>query len=83
MQAIRTRYHGPTNTRGSSFSAQCEGGRVVVPYDYALNTDENHLKAARALCAKLGWHDVTEGGVFQNDYYWHAVPRAPREEVAA
>ena len=71
MQAIRTRYHGPGNVRGSRFSAQCEARRVYVSYDYALGSDENHEAAMRAMCAKLGWDaDRMIGGVFGNDYYW-------------
>ena len=71
MQAIRTRYHGPGNVRGSRFSAQCEAGRVYVPYDYALNSEKNHEAAMRAICAKIGWNaDMRIGGVFENDYYW-------------
>jgi hypothetical protein len=79
MQAIRTRYHGPTNSKGSRFSAQCEAGRIYVPYDYALNSDENHEAAAKALAKKLGWdtdrYPPMAGGVFDNDYYWVFVER--------
>lgn len=74
MQAIRTRYHGPGNVRGSRFSAQCEAGRIYVDCDYALDSDENHKRAAETLAAKLGWIGVNYppmvGGVFGNDYYW-------------
>lgn len=30
MQAIETRYHGPTNTRGARVSARCEAGRITL-----------------------------------------------------
>ena len=47
---IRTRYHGPTNARGSRISATTiSGQRVYVPYDHALSTEENHDTAAREL----------------------------------
>lgn len=58
MQAIHTKYHGPTNSRGSRFTARAERGRVSVPYDYSKNSDENHKAAARALCEKFAAEDV-------------------------
>lgn len=71
MQAIRTRYHGPTNVRGSRFSAQCEAGRIYVPYDHSLSLSENHAAAARALADKLDWRKTPlYGGEFQHDQYW-------------
>lgn len=73
MQAIRTRYHGATNTRGSRISAQCEAGRIYVPYNYSLNAFGNHADAAVTLLRKLGWPGTYAGGCFGNDYYWTAV----------
>lgn len=55
MQAITTRYLGPTNHRPSRIIAQCNAGRLVVSWDYALNIEDNHGAAAQALIAKLGW----------------------------
>lgn len=56
MKAIRTKYHGPTDTRGSRISATDEdGNRVSISYDHAKNTDGNHDAAALALCAEMGW----------------------------
>jgi hypothetical protein len=55
MQTIRTRYHSASNVKGSRFSAQCEAGRIYVPYNHALNLDENHMEAARQLIAP--WSD--------------------------
>lgn len=57
MQAIETRYYGPTNFRGSRIRATCEAGTVTVSYDYALDLEENHDAAARALIRKLKWTD--------------------------
>ena len=54
-QAIETRFLGPTTARGSRVSARCDAGRIVVPWDHALNPVENHAAAARALAVKLGW----------------------------
>lgn len=55
MQAIITKYFGPTNSRGSRLVAKCEAGSITVPYDHALDTEGNHRAAAKALCNKLGW----------------------------
>lgn len=61
-QAIVTRYHGPTNTRGSRISAQYAGGRIYVAYDHALSPEGNHAAAAATLAASLGWAGRMIGG---------------------
>ncbi len=66
MKAIRTRYAGPANTRGSRIIATAEGGprphRIVVPYDHG--SDNPHADAAAALCRSLGWSGtLVEGGL--------------------
>ncbi len=64
MQSIETRYHGPTNTRGSKISATASGNgkRVYVSYDHALNGDENHKAAALKLMEALDWRGRYVGG---------------------
>lgn len=74
MQAIRTKYHGPTDTKCSRISAQCEAGRIYVSYDHALNIEGNHKAACDALVKKLGWNtdhyaDMV-GGEFDGATYW-------------
>lgn len=73
MQAIKTKYHGPTNSKGSRISASCEAGRIYMPYNHALGLYENHATAAALLIEKLGWgaHQYV-GGQFEHDYYWCA-----------
>lgn len=67
--SITTRYHGPTNYRGSRVigtgpaltSDDARDGRytrATVSYDSGLDTDANHRRAADAVVAKLraaGW----------------------------
>ena len=65
MQAIITKYIGPTNTRGSRCKASAEAGSITVEWDDALNSEENHAAAARALVAKLGWVRVSKDMWFQ------------------
>ena len=56
MKAIVTKFHGPTDFKGSRYSATAEGvGRVILQTDFALNSDENHERVARALADKYGW----------------------------
>jgi len=51
--AITTKYHGPSNVKGSRISARCAGGSVTLPWDHALSTEENHRNAAHRLCMKM------------------------------
>ena len=62
MQAIVTKYLGPTDRLGSRFKATAVGGSVTVSYNYSLGTDANHKAAAAALMAKLGWKGSMEMG---------------------
>lgn len=62
MQAIVTKYHGPTNTRGARISAKAQAGRLSVPYDSALSTDGNHVRAASIFAARFGWSGKIVGG---------------------
>lgn len=61
-QAIETRYLGPTNHRGSRVKASAQAGSVIIHWDDALNTDDNHEAAAMALCRKYGWKGSLIGG---------------------
>ena len=73
MQAIRTRYIGPSNVKGSRIQAKCEGGSIYVGYDHALDIEDNHRAACEALSKKLQWDStgsIIYGGVFDRDYYW-------------
>lgn len=71
MQAIRTRYHGCTNAKGSRISARGESGTVYVHYDHALGLEENHRAACDAYRRKVGWQDLQSmvGGTFAHDMY--------------
>ena len=70
MQAIRTRYHGPTNIKGSRISAKCEARTIYVGYDHALNIEENHRAACRELKRVMQWGGDMVGGNFDGDWYW-------------
>lgn len=55
MQAVRTKYYGPTNSRGSRIKAEAQAGARWMEWDDALNHDENHQRAACAYANALGW----------------------------
>lgn len=63
MQAIITKYHGPSNVKGSRVSATCQAGRVMIEWSDALNSANNHRSAAMALCLKLNWDGEWLSGV--------------------
>lgn len=73
MQAIVTRYLGPTDTKGARVKAACEAGSLTVSWSYAIGTEENHDRAAHALAERLGWLDertVIIGGTLPRTN-WH------------
>ena len=82
MQAIKTQYHGPTNTRGSRIYARCGAGRTSVEYDHALSLEENHRTAFVKLRDSLGWgvgiYGDAVAGVFNGDFYWVFPGLSPR-----
>lgn len=55
MQAIHTKYFGPTNVRGSRIKATCSAGSLTIDYPHELSGQAVHRKAAEALAAKLSW----------------------------
>jgi hypothetical protein len=76
--AIVTRYHGPTNYRGSriigtgpSITSDGPKTRATVPYDYATDSGEaQHRRAADAVAEKLrgaGWNVITGPGAMLPD----------------
>lgn len=74
MQAIRTKYIGPSNVKGSRIQAKCEARTIYLSYDCALSEDENHKSACTALVRAMGWdvdgYSDMVGGVFDNAHYW-------------
>jgi hypothetical protein len=62
-QAIETKYLGPTNFRSGRIKARAWAGSVTMPYDHALNAEDNHRAAALLLQAKYGWKGTfAQGG---------------------
>lgn len=55
MQAIQTKYLGPTNSRGARIKVWAEAGAMIVSYDHALSAERNHVEAIRKYAEKWGW----------------------------
>lgn len=78
MQAIKTKYVGPTNTRGARITASCDAGTVTLSRDSSLDSQGNHQKAAMALLNKIhsqsghfdGWKGTWVGATYNGDTYW-------------
>jgi hypothetical protein len=62
MQAIITKYVGPTTHRGARVIAKCDAGKVFWSWDHALGVEENHDAAALMLMNKLGWQGPVNSG---------------------
>ena len=60
MQAIATKYIGPTNYRGSRIKAYSEAfpRGLTLSWDHALGVEENHDTAARAFIKAKNWEGV-------------------------
>jgi hypothetical protein len=82
MKAIITKFHGPTDTKGSRYSASDEdGNRATVHADHALNPEQNHDAAALALCRKMKWSGTLVRGDLGTGYVY--VWADAREQVEA
>ena len=66
MKAIRTKYIGPSDRKGSRVSATTgeKGQRVVLTWDNARNASDMHAVAARTLADKYQWQGKLIGGGF-------------------
>ena len=79
MQAIITKWIGPTNTRGDRIKATAAAGSVTVPYKGGEDTLNAHRVAAVAFCAKFGWDfDHVSGDLPDGSLAW---VRLPKKEV--
>lgn len=75
MKAITTKFHGPTNVKGSRYSARdSDNNRVILNSDFNLDHEENHKRAALALVSKMGWEGTFHGGSTKDGFVWVCVP---------
>lgn len=73
MQAIQTKYIGPTNTKGSRIKAECQAKSIIVEWDYSLDIDENHTIAAKKLCELLEWDCSMCSGQLKDGSFAHVL----------
>lgn len=85
FQAIETRFHGPTDFRGSRYSARADK-RIPVLFvgaDHALNSTENHAAAAQQFAEKMGWSGKWYAGGTRDGYVFVCVPARFSSGVAS
>nr|WP_316651557.1 hypothetical protein [uncultured Gellertiella sp.] len=58
LQAIVTKYHGPTSTKAGRIIATAYAGRIIHEYDPRLRQEGNHDAACIKLAEKMGWKAV-------------------------
>jgi hypothetical protein len=67
LQAITTKFLGPTDSRGARVKARAQAGSVTVPWNHALGVEDNHIRAAQALAIKMDWQGNWRGGALPDD----------------
>lgn len=73
MPAIRTKYLCPSDTKGSRIKAECKAKSITVGYDYALNIEANHIRAAKKLCELLDWNCSMCSGQLKDGSFAHVL----------
>jgi hypothetical protein len=78
MKAIRTRFLGPTDTKGARIKAMAEGvPSITRAWEYALTADQNHVDAAEQLAHVYGWLPLGSSfasGTLPNGDMCHVLP---------
>lgn len=71
FQAIKCKYLGPTNTKGSRIRVTCAAKTKLVEWKSELNTDENYYQAAFQVATELNWLAKCDlvGGVTKSGVY--------------
>jgi hypothetical protein len=65
MQYISTKYLSATNTKGSRIKAKASSASesITIAYDYSIDCEQAHAKAAMQLANKLDWKgEYASGG---------------------
>ncbi len=91
MVAITVKYHGPTNYRGSRWSAEATANkkRVFLSQDDALGSEENKDRAALELCKKMNWignlvkGETKDATVYVFDYEYSRVVNPEVDRISS
>lgn len=75
MQAITTVYKCPTDTHGARILVRCQAARMYVAWNDAVDVEENHDRAAKAMCKRMGWTrklygNLVRGGLLTGEYVY-------------
>ena len=71
MKAIITKYLGPTDRKPSRIKASdMDGNTVIVAKNGALDTEEAHFQAVKALCHKMKWTGQFRAGGLPDGFAW-------------
>jgi len=70
MQYIQTKFLPASNTKGSRIKATTSFGNdsITIAYDYSLDTEQAHAKAAMKLARKLEWNGEYAAGGNDSGY---------------
>jgi hypothetical protein len=69
MKAVRTRYFGPTNTKGARIQATDGDTKLWLSWDHALSIDENHMIAFDTFKQYQDWAGHWRAAWFKLDCY--------------
>jgi hypothetical protein len=88
MQFIQTKYLPATNTKGSRIKATTSFGNdsITIAYDYSLDCEQAHAKAAMELARKLEWNGEYAAGGNDSGYVFAFISHSniySTEEVTA
>jgi len=76
MQAITTKYFGPSDVLGTRIKATCRGKSRTFSWNHAVSYDQNHRAAAQALAKDLGWKGQWVLGVtHKQDCVWVCIDK--------
>lgn len=88
MQTILTKYRGPTNTKPSKMIATASGHstgfahmQVIMSYDDALSSAENHKEIAYRLIMKLDWKGQYRCGDTKQGKVWVRITNQPEDSI--
>lgn len=79
MQAICTKYFGPSNVKGSRVKAYSESGlSVTISYPREKSGQDVDFEAVKAFCSKFpGWGPASNyhAGAIKGGYAWVSLNR--------
>ncbi|BAO20668.1 hypothetical protein X917_gp02 [Pseudomonas phage PPpW-4] len=71
MQAIQTKYMGPTDTKGSRVQVTCAGQTRYFGWDHALGSCDNHIKAAEVFAKEWAASFKLHSAILKAGVYVH------------